>query len=302
MRTLSDFTKAASGLLLLAFLVIIAGFSPMSINQSSRVDIKSLVKKTVDAFNNRTPELAEQVFAPKFIYHPGSATQSSEQTIRSFYDSNLATYPDFKFTLEDAIAEGNKVAIRIIFEGTHKTSGKKIRVADHWIGRAEGGKFVEAWEVVDALTWNQQLGYTITPPEQKEGQEKANIQEQNKALVRRANEEILNKGNLAFADEVFATDYVAHGSTERGPEMIKKFVAALRTAFPDLHVSVEPIIAEGDMVAWQRTHTGTHQGKYMGMPATGKSVTWQTMVISRYVDGKVVEEWGIGDLQERLGK
>lgn len=90
-----------------------------------------------------------QIFAPKFIYHEGSATVSSEQIIRSFYDSNLATYPDFKFTLEDVIAEGNKVAIRVIFEGTHKTYGKKIRFVDHWIGRV----MVEnSWKLGKSLT------------------------------------------------------------------------------------------------------------------------------------------------------
>ncbi len=130
--------------------------------------------------------------------------------------------------------------------------------------------------------------------------EKVNMQEQNKALVRRANDEILNKGNLDFVDEVIATDYTLHGSTERGPEVIKKFAAALRTAFPDLHVSIEPIVAEGSMVAWQRTHIGTHKGEFMGVPATGKKITWRTMVITRIVDGKAVEEWGIGDLQQQL--
>jgi predicted ester cyclase len=149
------------------------------------------------------------------------------------------------------------------------------------------------WELVDALSWYRQLGYTITPPEQEEGKEKANIQEQNKALILRANEELLNKGNLDFADEVFAADHV---------EGIKKFVTALRTAFPDLHVSVDLVIAEGDMVAWRRTHTGTHQGKYMGVAPTGKSVTWRVMVTSHIVNGKIVEEWGIEDLREQLGK
>ncbi|MCI0696843.1 ester cyclase [candidate division KSB1 bacterium] len=180
MRTLSNSIKAATGLLLLALVVIIAGFLPMSFNQGSQVGTKSLVKKTVDAFNNRTPELAEQAFAPKFIYHPGSATESSEQTIRSFYDNNLATYPDFKGTLEDVVAEGNKAAARIIFEGTHKEYGKKIRAVDHWIGRVEGGKFVEVWELVDALTWYRQLGYTITPPEQQASANQAQVEAINK--------------------------------------------------------------------------------------------------------------------------
>ena len=127
-----------------------------------------------------------------------------------------------------------------------------------------------------------------------------NILEQNKALIREANEKILNKGNLAFANDVFSADYRNNGSEKRGPEVIKRFVTALRTAFPDLNVTIEPIVAEADMVAWQRTHTGTHQGEFMGIPATGKKITWRTMVFSRISGGKVVEEWGLGDLQEIL--
>jgi predicted ester cyclase len=176
MRKLSNSTKAATGLLLLAFVVIIAGFSPLSIKQGSQVDAKSLAKKAIDAFNKRTPELLNQIFAAKITYHSQSDTESSEATIRPIYDNNLATYPDFKFTLDDVVAEGNKVAIRAIFEGTHKTYGKKVRIASHWIGRVEGGKFVEMWEVVDAA-WQQQLVYTITSPEQERNKEKASINE-----------------------------------------------------------------------------------------------------------------------------
>ena len=83
--------------------------------------------------------------------------------------------------------------------------------------------------------------------------EKNDLLEQNKALIIKANEEILNKGNLSFVDEVFSQDY-----SDEGPGWIKDYIGNLRTAFPDLHVTIEPIIAEGDRVAWRRTHTGTH--------------------------------------------
>ena len=121
--------------------------------------------------------------------------------------------------------------------------------------------------------------------------------EELKEFVLRANDELLNKGNLDFADEVFAMDY-----GDRGPEGIKEMVTGLRTAFPDLHVTVGEFVAEGERVAWLRTHSGTHQGEFMGVPATGKAVTWRTMVISRIVDGKIVEEVGISDLREQLGQ
>jgi steroid delta-isomerase-like uncharacterized protein len=128
------------------------------------------------------------------------------------------------------------------------------------------------------------------------------MSEEIKALVLRTNEEILNKGNLAYVDEVFATDYVLHGTRgdRHGPEVIKGFVTELRTAFPDLHVNIDNFVAEGDRVAWQRTHRGTHQGELSGTPATGRSVKWRTIVISRIVGGKIVEEWGASDLSDQL--
>ena len=165
MRTLSNLTKAKVVLTLVLSLVILLGFTNLSINKENQEDIKSLIQKVIDAFNNRTPEVLDEVSAPKLIYHSGSAAESIELTWRSFYDNNLAFYPDFKFTVEDIIVEGDKVVVRFIFEGTSKTFGKKVRVADHWIGRVEHGKFVEAWEIADALGWYRQLGYSIVPSE-----------------------------------------------------------------------------------------------------------------------------------------
>ena len=126
--------------------------------------------------------------------------------------------------------------------------------------------------------------------------EKINNSERNKSLVIKANDELFNKGNLSFADEVFSSDYAGEG-----PEWIKKFVGNRRTAFPDIQVSIDPIIAEDNMTAWRRTHTGTHQGEYMGFQPSGKKISWQTITVSQYnEDGKIVKEWIVSDLFEVL--
>ena len=126
--------------------------------------------------------------------------------------------------------------------------------------------------------------------------EKIDNSERNKSSIIKANEELINKGNLSFADEVFTSDYAGEG-----PEYIKKYVGNMRTAFPDIQVSIDPIIAEDNMTAWRRTHTGTHQGEFMGFQPSGKKITWQTIVFSEYnEDGKVVKEWGVSDLFEVL--
>ncbi len=117
--------------------------------------------------------------------------------------------------------------------------------------------------------------------------------EQNKAIVRRFTEEGWNQGNLAVFDELLAPNYVAHDptTTVHGPEGFKQFYAGYHTAFPDTHLEVEDLIAEGDKVVDRWTATGTHLGPLMGIPPTGKSVRTPGMSISRIVNGKIEESW-----------
>ncbi len=118
-----------------------------------------------------------------------------------------------------------------------------------------------------------------------------------KTMIIQANQELLNKGNLDYADQVFSAEY-ANGN---GPEMIKKFVGELRSAFPDLKVSIGQVLIDGNKVAWQRTHTGTHQGKFLGFEPTGMNTTWTTMIITEYDEnGKIHKEWGTNDMVEQL--
>ena len=122
--------------------------------------------------------------------------------------------------------------------------------------------------------------------------------EQNKILVRRVYEEIINKGNLNVADEAFSSDYVyrSPGSPElRGPEGFKQLIAMYRNAFPDLHLDVDSLIAEGDTVVSRWTGGGTHKGELMGIPPTGKHVKVTGVVISRFAGGKAVEDWELID-------
>lgn len=119
--------------------------------------------------------------------------------------------------------------------------------------------------------------------------------ENNKAILRRAYEQIFSEGKLELLDEDIAPDAVDHGFPElRGVEAFKGPMAGLRAAFPDLQAKPELIIAEGDMVMALATFTGTHQAEFLGIPATGKQITWSHVDINRIQDGKVVEAWHIG--------
>jgi steroid delta-isomerase-like uncharacterized protein len=134
------------------------------------------------------------------------------------------------------------------------------------------------------------------------------MSEENKALVRRFYEEVWNKGNLDAAYDIFAHDYVRHdlrpGDAPRGPEGQKLIAGMFHTAFPDVHLSVQFMVAEADMVVARWTMEGTHQGAWGGIPPTGKRMSFAGVNIFRLSEGKVVEIWNHRDdlgLMEQLG-
>jgi steroid delta-isomerase-like uncharacterized protein len=85
-----------------------------------------------------------------------------------------------------------------------------------------------------------------------------------------------------------------------GAEALKQVWAILLRAFPDLHVTVEDLIAEGDKVVIRNTVTGTHQGEYMGRPPTGRSITYNEIFIFRFAGGRIAETWGVVDVLAQM--
>ncbi|TMC54836.1 MAG: ester cyclase [Chloroflexi bacterium] len=122
------------------------------------------------------------------------------------------------------------------------------------------------------------------------------MSEQNKALARRSVEEVWNQGKLEVIDELVAEGANFHdpnvpGGKFTGPQGYRQFVEIYRGAFPDVHLTVNDQIAEGDKVVTRWTATGTHKGSLMGIPATNKQSTVTGTDIGRYAEGKLVEEW-----------
>jgi steroid delta-isomerase-like uncharacterized protein len=132
------------------------------------------------------------------------------------------------------------------------------------------------------------------------------MSEQNKARIRRVIEEAYSRGDLSVVDEVAAKDLVIHAPSQEihGREGAKQYVTMMRTAFPDLHFTIEDQIAEGDMVVTRWTARGTHTGQFQSIPATGKQIRLMGTDIDRMTDGKVVECWAHVDelgLMQQLG-
>ena len=134
------------------------------------------------------------------------------------------------------------------------------------------------------------------------------MSEENKAIVRRQEEELFTQGNLDAADEVYAPDYVGHDPSNpediRGLEAAKQAASDYRKAFPDLRVTVEDVIAEGDKVAARLRFRGTHRGELDGIAPTGRRVDCTGIVISRMEGGKIAEDWANFDdlgMKQQLG-
>ncbi len=121
--------------------------------------------------------------------------------------------------------------------------------------------------------------------------------EENKALVRRFVEGVWNQGKLDLLEEFVAADFLNHEDApgaRGGPESIRRHVLALRSAFPDVHFTIEELIAEGDVVVVRESARGTNRGAFMGIPPTGQQMTFSNIHIVRLANGKLVEHWREG--------
>jgi predicted ester cyclase len=133
------------------------------------------------------------------------------------------------------------------------------------------------------------------------------MSEANKALIRRLVEEIQNQHNVNAFDEFFAPSFVNYDPLPGLPgtlEGAKQLHRILFAAFPDIKMTIHDQATEGDKVWTRKTASGTHQGEFFGIPATGRHVSWKIIDIMSIRNGKVTEHWVVADvmsLMQQLG-
>lgn len=128
--------------------------------------------------------------------------------------------------------------------------------------------------------------------------------EANKANIRRVIEELYTRGDLSVAEELYSAKYIRHDPATpdvgTGLSGIKQVVNTYRTAFPDLELTVEDMVAEGDKVLGRWSARGTHRGELQGIAPTGKRFEIAGLTLMHIVDGRIVEEWTHWDVPGML--
>ncbi|MDZ4769602.1 MAG: ester cyclase family protein [Chloroflexota bacterium] len=256
-----------------------------------------LVNTYIDGVNEHDPSKLRQAFAVDFVDHNNAQVTGlppGAEGVVAAHDQLDDSFPDINFTVEDLGVEGDRVAIRVRATGTNTGSfygfpptDKHIEWTAHRILRVANGQFIEAWNEFDQVGILMQMGIipSFTPPPNPEA---------NKAIVLRLYEEE-NKGNVDIVDELMSPDFVIHGDAlnpyQKGLEPLKLAARAVQDAFPDLVVTVEDIMAYGDKVVARLRWTGTHTKPFMGMPASGRKMSWTAIGTNRFENGKIVERW-----------
>lgn len=126
-----------------------------------------------------------------------------------------------------------------------------------------------------------------------------------KRVVEQIWEQLVNRGRLDLIGELVSRDFVDHAplpGLAPGLEGLQQRIQLLHAAFPDVHSTIDKLVAEGDCVAAVVTTSGTHRGDFLGIPATGKRWTISEMHLLRVVGGQLVEHWGVADLLGLLGQ
>jgi steroid delta-isomerase-like uncharacterized protein len=291
---------------------------------------KALARRYLAAIDRGELAALDQVLSPDYRYHlPGVPAPLDRERHRQFLTAFYAACPDLSHTVEDVVAEGDKVATRATDRGTQRgelmgipPTGKPFTITGINIVRVAGGRIAEEWVVFDRLGLLQQLGVVPAPgrapgataasgaalpaaPAAPAGGGPASPEE-NKAVIRRlvdAFQAIWRTGDLGRLDDLFADGFVNH--TPGMPpdrEGFKGALPAYLAAFPDLTMTAEDLLAEGDKVALRLAVRATHTGELLGIPPTGKPIALSELHIYRLADGQVVERWGqfdaLGMLQQ----
>lgn len=260
--------------------------------------------------NGGDMEFAEEVLAPDFVEHQGTAGLpeglSGVEAFKMRIGKLRGAFPDARILVEAIYARGDDVVARYRMVGTHTgmldgipPTGKKVDFSGTtWI-RFKDGKAIARWGVSDDAGMMRQLGLLpgvptehVVKPSQKDVGERMSPEAAEK-LLRRFYDALINQRNLDVLDELIAPDFVDHSPWNAAETVqdLKALFKGLFAAFPDFKATVEDLIVVGDKVITRVKMSGTNTGELMGMPPTGKPMTTRLIEVNRVGGGKIREHW-----------
>lgn len=271
-----------------------------------------------EMWNNRDLDLVEELISADMQGHAPTGEFVGYEGERQTILGTVAAFPDLVITIDEMIAEDNKVALLTSYHGTHTgtlmgqipPTGAEITMTGGILFHFANGKIVEAWSFADMLGLMQQIGAASPPrptPEDYAWSAPSEITgdpgdpESNKTKVARFVEEVWNQRNLDPVVELFHPEIignnppVAYMYAPPNRETFTQSIADYLAAYPDMDVTLHDIVAEGDKVMAYWTTHATHGGELMGIPATGNPVTFSGHTMYRFVDGQVVQTWWAWD-------
>ena len=232
---------------------------------------KALIRRYLEEWNKHDPNLLDEYL-----------DSSIRESIRSRYAAAWAAFPDVHLAFDELIGEGDRVLARYTGQGTFSgpiwdlaPTGRMMTILGMSLYRIANGVIAD-W--TDRDNGREVVAQTL---------------EANKAVVRRYIEEVVNQGHLERIPEFVAASFV---EDRRQVEM------SVHRAFPDWHMTIEEMAAEGDLVMKRDTITGTHQGEIMGFAPTGQKLSFSEITVDRVVDGKIAQWWGENNVLEVLQK
>jgi steroid delta-isomerase-like uncharacterized protein len=261
----------------------------------------------------------DELLAPDFVDHdPLPGISPDREGVKKLVQLFRTAFPDFQVEVLHTVVEGDKAVDHIRSFGTHEgdfleipATGKPINTSAIVVSKfGADGRIAERWQRFGAMQLMQQLGVipgweeppAVPPIPSVEGARETTAEE-NKAIMLRQLA-IWNDGDYDVADEIFHSESITPDAPQlpRGPEGCKEVARIFRAAFPDFHMTVEDVVAEGDLVVCRFQQTGTHRGELFGIPATGRTVDFGEMALCQIAGGQIIASWFQTDMLALMGQ
>jgi NTE family protein len=254
-------------------------------------------------------------------YLGGEPTRTPEPTDRegalALARAIRRAVPDLELGVEEQLAEDDRVATRWEASGTHtgrlldiEPTGNEVTLSGMRIDRFEASRMVETWLLLEQWSLLRQVdAAAVTTPVATATRvaptpvvTELAAPAENEATARALVADVWNDGRREPLDHLLDERFALHfdnRSTRRGRETYWEFVQTYRNAFPDLELTVEDAVSEGDHVVLRLTLRGTHEGRFLDLEPTGRGIEVQRMVIHHLDDGRIIET---GVVEDTLGE